>query len=72
MEYTNPPLETAMLLANLKHERLAIRYERKAFAFLDNVSYYGFAALPRSYFTSVYQSLCPHGSFKQKKRFVLR
>ena len=69
MEYTNPPLETAMLLANLKHEGLAVMHERKDFAFLDN---YGFAALARSYFTSVYQSLCPHGFFKQKKRFLLR
>ena len=44
MEYTNPPLGTATLLANLQNEGLAIMDERKAFAFLENVSYFRFAA----------------------------
>ena len=44
MEYTNPPLGTATLLANLQNEGLAIMNERKAFAFLENVSYFRFAA----------------------------
>ena len=47
MEYTNPPLDTATLLANLQNEGLAIMDERKAFAFLENVSYFRFAAYLR-------------------------
>ena len=42
MEYTNPPLDTATLLANLQNEGLAIMDKRKAFAFLENVSYFRF------------------------------
>ena len=42
MEYTNPPLDTATLLANLQNEGLAIMDERKVFAFLENVSYFRF------------------------------
>ena len=37
MEYTNPPLGTATLLANLQNEGLAIMDENKAFAYLENV-----------------------------------
>ena len=47
MEYTNPPLDTATLLANLQNEGLAIEDERKAIAFLENVSYFRFAAYLR-------------------------
>jgi len=36
MEYTNPPLDTATLLANLQNEGLVIMDERKANAFLEN------------------------------------
>ena len=49
MEYTNPPLGTATLLANLQNEGLAIMDERKAFAFLENVSYFRFAAYLRPF-----------------------
>ena len=40
MEYANLPLGTANLLANLQNGGLAIMDERKAFAFLENVSYF--------------------------------
>ncbi|MDV3107598.1 hypothetical protein [Segatella copri] len=36
MEYINPPLGTATLLANLQNEGLVIMDERKANAFLEN------------------------------------
>ena len=47
MEYTNPPLNTSTLLANLQNEGLTIVDERKAFTFLENVSYFRFAAYLR-------------------------
>ena len=47
MEYTNPPLNTTTLLSNLQNEGLVIMDERKAFAFLENVSYFRFAAYLR-------------------------
>lgn len=49
MEYINPPLGTATLLANLQNEGLVIMDERKAFAFLENVSYFRFAAYLRPF-----------------------
>lgn len=49
MEYTNLPLDTATLLANLQNDGLSIMDERKAFAFLDNVSYFRFAAYLRPF-----------------------
>ena len=63
MEYTNPPLGTATLLANLQNEGLAIKDERKAFAFLENVSYFRFAAYLRPF-----KALDKHG-YKENATF---
>ena len=49
MEYIHPPLGTATLLANLQNEGLMIMDERKAFVFLENVSYFRFAAYLRPF-----------------------
>ena len=63
MEYINPPLGTATLLANLQNEGLVIMDERKAFAFLENVSYFRFAAYLRPF-----KALDKHG-YKENATF---
>lgn len=57
MKYTNPPLDTATLLDNLKKDGLSIVDERKAIAFLENVSYFRFAAYLRPFKSSADKDL---------------
>ena len=63
MEYTNPPLGTTTLLANLQNEGLVIIDVRKANAFLENVSYFRFAAYLRPF-----KALDRHG-YKENATF---
>ena len=68
MEYTNPPLGTATLLANLQNEGLAIMDERKAFAFLENVSYFRFAAYLRPFKASGKHDYKENATFEKAVR----
>lgn len=68
MEYTNPPLDTATLLANLRNEGLTIIDERKAFVFLENVSYFRFAAYLRPFKTSDKQGYKGSAAFEKAVR----
>ena len=47
MEYTNPPLDTPQLIASLRERGLNIADEGKAVRFLEDVSYFRFAAYLR-------------------------
>ena len=68
MEYTNPPLGTATLLANLQNEGLVIMDERKANAFLENVSYFRFAAYLRPFKASDRHSYKENATFEKAVR----
>ena len=68
MEYTNPPLGTAILLANLQNEGLVIMDERKAFAFLENVSYFRFAAYLRPFKASDKHGYKENATFEKAVR----
>lgn len=68
MEYTNPPLGTATLLANLQNEGLVIMDERKANAFLENVSYFRFAAYLRPFKASDRHGYKKNATFEKAVR----
>lgn len=68
MEYTNPPLDTATLLANLQNEGLVIVDERKANAFLENVSYFRFAAYLRPFKASDRRGYKENATFEKAMR----
>ena len=71
MEYTNPPLDTTTLLANLQNEGLAIKDERKAIAFLENVSYFRFAAYLRPLKASDKHTYKENATFEKAVRLFM-
>ena len=68
MKYTNPPLDTATLLANLQNEGLTIMDESKTYTFLENVSYFRFAAYLRPFKTSDKHAYKENATFEKAVR----
>ncbi len=68
MRYTNPPLDTATLLANLQNEGLTIMDESKTYTFLENVSYFRFAAYLRPFKTSDKHAYKENATFEKAVR----
>lgn len=64
MQYTNPPLDTPSLIAQMKSKGLTILNESYASDFLDNVSYFRLAAYLRPMEIDVFHNYKPGSTFE--------